>query len=331
MRVLVLSGSGFIGRHVVAALIEAGHEVVVGTRNPSRVARKLPPATRDCERRAVRFEQMTLPNHWDRVLENIDVVVNCVGILRERWAEKYEVVHHLAPAVLTKACASLGVTRLIHVSALGLHAGARSGFLISKLRGERAIQSSALDWTIVRPSLLDGEDGFGALWLRRMARWPVHFVPADAVGRLAAFNVADLGEAIAALCETTGRSDLREVELGGSEVVTMRELLAALRRAFGYPPATCLSVPVWLALLASRICDLLHFSPFSFGHLELLRRDNVARHSLLPQLLKHPPRSLGMRDYGDGTRAWTGAKVISSKATSPSATGTPGACSPAKS
>ena len=39
MRVLVLGGAGFIGRHVVAALMARGHEAIVGTRDPGRAAR----------------------------------------------------------------------------------------------------------------------------------------------------------------------------------------------------------------------------------------------------------------------------------------------------
>jgi hypothetical protein len=64
----------------------------------------------------------------------MDVVINCVGILRQRFGESYEAIHHLMPAALAQACAQSSV-RLIHTSALGLHEGAKSRFLSSKLRG----------------------------------------------------------------------------------------------------------------------------------------------------------------------------------------------------
>lgn len=303
MRVLVLGGVGFIGRQVVTALIARGHDAIVGTRHPKRGARKLPPGVHGCEMRAARFERLTAPGAWSSLLKDVHAVVNCVGNLRQRGRETYERVHHLAPAALVKDCARLGVRRLVHVSALGLHAGARSGFLISKLRGEQAIKASGLDWSIVRPSLLDGEGGFGARWMRMIARCPVHFVPADAKGRIAALDVSDLGEVIASLCETVDRSDLAEVELGGLALRTMAEQLAALRRLYGHPPAILVQVPPWFARLASHACDLLHFSPFSFGHLELLRRDNVPRVNLLPYLLKRNPKAIGREER---TRETTG-------------------------
>ncbi len=302
MKVLVLGGAGFIGRHVVGALIAGGHSPVVGTRHPTRAGRRLPPEAQGCERRPARFEKLTVPGSWDALLKGIDVVVNCVGILRERGRETYERVHHEAPVALARDCARLGVRRLIHVSALGLRAGARSRFLRSKLRGEAAIRASGLDWTIVRPSLLDGEGGFGARWMRRVARWPVHVVPAEARGLIAALDVGDLGVAIAALCGMRDRRDLAEVELGGLARRTMGDQLAALRRAYGHGPALRVALPPVLARLASHVCDLLHFSPYSFGHLELLRRDNVPGVNRLPELLKRAPKAVGIdeRRHGAG-------------------------------
>jgi len=293
VKVLVLGGAGFIGRHVVTALLACGHEVVIGVRDIGRATKKLPSAVRQCELRRVRFEQLTEPADWSPLLENMDGVVNCVGILRERGVESYERVHHLAPAALAESCARLGIARLVHVSALGLHAEARSGFLTSKLLGEEAIKRSSVDWTIVRPSLLDGEGGFGARWMRMVARWPIHFLPADATGKIAPLDVGELGEAITALCETSGRDGLREVELGGPDLHTMGEYLATLRTALGRSPAVCLSAPAWLARVSSHLCDLLHFSPFSFGHLELMRRDNAPKMNLLPFLLKRAPKAVG--------------------------------------
>lgn len=291
MTLLVLGGTGFIGRHVAGALAARGHVVVIGTRRPRRAARRLPAALHPCERREVHFERLTSPEAWRPLLCRIDTVINAVGILRERGSETYERVHHLAAGALAAACARRAI-RLIHISALGLHDGARSRFLRSKLAGERAVAACGSNYSIVRPSLLDGEGGFGARWFRRVARWPVHFMPADARGRIAALHVRDLGEAVAVLCEKRAAAEWREVELGGSALLTTGEYLAALRPA-GLAPAVRITVPVRIARLASHLCDLVHFSPFSYGHLELMRRDNAPRHNLLPALLGRAPTPLG--------------------------------------
>ena len=293
MTTLVLGGAGFIGRHVAAALAKRGHSVVIGSRHPSRASRRLPTCLHGCERREIHLERLGSPEAWKPLLCGVDTVVNAVGILRERGAETYERVHHHAPAVLAAACAR-GAIRLVHVSALGLHAGTLSGFLTSKLAGERAIATCGSNYSIVRPSLLDGEGGYGAVWFRRVARWPVHFIPVEALGRMAPLDVRDLGEAIAVLCERGGEGR-REVELGGSARRTMAEHLASMRALHDARPALHIPVPRFLARLGAHVCDLLHFSPFSFGHLELLRRDNVPQVNLLSALIGRTPTPVGAR------------------------------------
>jgi uncharacterized protein YbjT (DUF2867 family) len=291
VRVLVLGGAGFLGRHVVAALEARGHAVTLGVRRPHAFQQLGAPAP---ERRwcVTRFERLIEPGAWSGILDGIDVVANCVGILRERGRETYDRVHHLAPAALAAACARRGVARLVHVTALGLCDEARSVFIRSKLAGEREMRAFGDAVSIVRPSLLAGEGGYGAKWIARVARWPVHCVPEDATGRIAVVDVRDVGEAIATLCTLPGNAMWREVELGGSTSLTMADYLAKLRAASGRLPAWRVVIPASWARLASHACDLFHLSPFSYGHLELLRRDNVADPNRLPELLRRAPRGV---------------------------------------
>lgn len=293
LRVLVLGGGGFIGRYAVAALLAQRDDVSIGSRHPERLDRRLPDAARACPRRRARFEQLLVAEDWRPLLEDIDVVVNCVGILRPRGRETYQRVHHLAPAALAEACRRAG-KRLVHVSALGLQAPMRSGFLRSKADGEAALRRSGADCCIVRPSLLDAEaGGYGAAWIRRVARWPLHAIPADATGRIAALDVRDLGLALAALARKprlARENGPAEYELGGTTALALGDYLAAMRLDLTGRPARRLPVPGLLARLASHACDLLHLTPFSFGHWELLRRDNVPTHNALPDLLGRPPR-----------------------------------------
>lgn len=296
-RVLVLGGGGFIGRHAVAALLARGARVEVGSRHPARLDRRLPALAHDCPRRQARLERLLAPEAWRGLVEGVDVVVNCVGILRQRGRETYRRVHHLAPAALAEACRRAG-TRLVHVSALGLHPPMRSRFLRSKADGEAALRASGVDGCIVRPSLLDAErGGYGAAWIRRVARWPVHALPADARGRIAVLDVRDLGEALAALAfrpRLAEGTTLAEFNLGGEDEPTLQDYLAHLRALTGAPPARVLRIPAWLARLGSHACDLLHLTPYSFGHWELLRRDNVPGTNALPMLLGRAPRAIGL-------------------------------------
>lgn len=287
LRVLVLGGTGFIGRHAVAALHASGAQVAIGSRHPSRHEAAYPFAVLHL----VRFEQLQQPDAWAVLLKGVDVVVNCVGILRQRPNESYDDIHHRAPAALAVACASTNI-RLIHTSALGLHEGAKSRFLSSKLLGERAIAASGSDYAIVRPSLLDGEGGFGARWLRGLSRSPVHFIPRGARGGIAAMAATDLGKAFAALAAFPSLTSHREVELGGTRRYGYAEYLRELRADYTGTRALQIPLPNWAARVGAHVCDVLHFSPFSYGHWILLQRDNVPAPNRLPELLGREPLAI---------------------------------------
>ena len=284
LRILVLGGTGFVGRHVVAALNILPVQVLIGSREPARYESTYP----DAEFQSVRFERLLTTDAWASLVSDVDVVVNCVGILRQRPHESYDDVHHRAPAALAQACADARL-RLIHTSALGLHDGAKSRFLSSKLLGERAVAASGCDYSIVRPSLLDGEGGFGAAWLRGLSRSPVHFIPRAACGKIAAMAASELGEAIAALALLPSFEKYREVELGGTRCYEYAEYLRELRSRYIDSKALQIPVPNWMARIGAHACDGLHFSPFSYGHWILLQRDNVPLPNRLQELLGRVP------------------------------------------
>jgi NADH dehydrogenase len=293
MRVLVLGGFGFLGRHVVAALLARNHTVVIGSRHGPGHGYD-DPADDPHERREARFERLTSPDAWAPLLGDVDAVVNCVGILRETGRATYERVHLVAPAALAMACAEAGIRRLIHVSALGLRRDARSRFILSKLRGEIALKRSPVPCSIVRPSLLEGPGGYGSRWLRRVASWPIHFVPADAAGRIAVIDVRDVADAIAVLCGRPPPRRGQVLELGGRSNFTIDEYLTMLRHIQGNGRrARKVVVPAGLARVAAHACDLLRLTPFSFGHLELMRQHNVPAFNMLPRLLERAPHGLG--------------------------------------
>ncbi len=284
-KILVLGGRGFIGRHVVKHLNRLGAEVLIGTRTkPNKCAEN---------ERSIQFHKATGNQDWLTLTSEVDTVINTVGILRERFRETYESVHHTAIADLAKACHT-SKTRLIHISTLGLDCEVRSRFLTSKERGELALKKSGADWAIVRPSVIDGDGGFGAKWFRRLANWPVHMVPAHAIHKITPLTANDLGEAIAklALADTLGTSETeREYNLGGDETFTLPEYLNALAEK---RPIARFAIPAFFARLVAHVCDVLHATPYSFGHHDLLNRDNVAQNNRLTELLKRPATRIGV-------------------------------------
>ena len=282
--VLVIGGRGFIGRHIVDQLKAIGANVIIGSRNHQ------PPHQHEI--RKVRFHELNNHKQCDEFLNGIDIVINAVGILRQRIGETYDQIHHLAVNHLVSACANNGI-KYIHVSTIGLSNPFKSRFLKSKKLGEQAIKNSQADWYICRPSIVDGDDGYGAKWFRRVARWPIHIAPANAIARLAPIHAKDLGEAIAKI---TLQTDLpktnqeRIYELGGEHQMTMLEYLQTLKKGL---PMLIIKVPTWIARLSSHLLDLLHLTPYSFGHYELLQFDNCPKTQQATLLLGRQCRELG--------------------------------------
>ena len=285
MKVLVLGGNGFIGSNIVAKLQFQGAEVIVAGRKTALQSNQL----------QVKMQNMQQVSDWLPMINSVDVVINSVGILRERKAESYKDIHTYAVKSLANACAQLNV-KLIHISAIGLSANAKSGFITSKYWGEQAILASGANAVVVRASLLDGEGGFGAKWFRRVASWPIQIVM-QSPGLVAPLQVSDLGEAVANLAlnnlQTPNIIEPSIVELGGSEILSIPAYLQLLRLRDGKRKAFQLDAPKWLVRMISHIFDVFALTPLSFGHFELMQGRNVPVKNWLPILLKRAPTLVG--------------------------------------
>lgn len=173
MRVLITGAYGFIGMHVVAALLRAGHVPVAAVRG-SRAA--MP----GMDSVACDFTRDVDAAAWRPRLAGIDAVVNCAGILREARAGDFERVHATVPLALAQACRDAGVRRLVQVSALGDPRDAE--FVASKHRGDEAILRSGIDAVVLRPSVVYSTRGSygGTTLLRGLAALPLIPLPGAA-------------------------------------------------------------------------------------------------------------------------------------------------------
>ena len=269
MRVLVIGAHGFIGSAIAAALRRAGHEIVRGVR-ASHTATPIP-GERDlvCDMARDLVEEIWLPR-----LEGIDAVVNCAGILRERNGDTFETVHVDAPLALFRACVRANVRRVVQISALG---DPQDGeFVASKHRCDAALAALALDWVILRPSVVYSTRGSygGTSLLRALAALPCLAIPGDGASYLQPIAIEDLARAVSAILE---RPDVRNetFELVGPDVITLAEYLRAWRAWLGYPSARECRVPSSLVRVAAQFGEWFGRGPFGLTMLRMLKRGNV--------------------------------------------------------
>ena len=252
-RVLVLGANGFIGSHLAAALSADGWSVRAGARRIAEPARRAP----GFDWVAADFSRLTTAEAWAPLLAGVSAVVNCVGVLQDGGGDSTRAAHVDGPRALIAACEAVGVSRLIHISAVGADDAAGTDYARTKAETERLVQASSLDWLILRPSLVVDRAAFGGTGLiRALAAFPL-IIPV--VGGDQSFRPIPLGDLSAAVVAALkpGAVSRETLDMPGPEAVTMAQTVRLYRGWMGLRPAPVVRVPRALAAPALAIGDLL--------------------------------------------------------------------------
>jgi NADH dehydrogenase len=186
--VLVLGGSGFVGRHVVAALAASGIRVTVPSRHRERAKHLLPLPTVE-----VVETDIAAPGVLEGLARDQHAVINLVGILHGDFSR----VHVELPRRVVAACRVRGVKRLLHMSALGVSSSAPSEYLRSKATGEQAVLAAPdLAVTAFRPSVIFGPEDSFLNTFAALARWFAVLPIACPQARFQPVYVADVARAM---------------------------------------------------------------------------------------------------------------------------------------
>ena len=263
--ILVLGGSGFVGQHVCEKLQREGWTVTVPTRRAinAKSVQHLPGLT---VIEANAHDEATLT----RLLPGHDAVVNLIAILHGSEAA-FEHVHVALAQKLARACVASGVTRLVHVSALGVALDSPARYQRSKARGEAALRAAALDLTVLRPSVIFGAgDRFLNLFAQLQSVFPV--VPlAGAGARFQPVWVEDVAQAVVSSLQQSS-SIGQTFECAGPEVLTLADLVRVAGR-YGSHQRPILALPDGLGRLQAMLMELAPGEP-------LMSRDNLAAMSV---------------------------------------------------
>jgi NADH dehydrogenase len=266
--VLVLGGSGFVGRHLVSRLVRAGKRVVVPTRRRESARHLILLPTVDVVEGNI-HDPATLA----RLAAGASAVVNLVGILNESGRETFARVHTELAQKIVAACRAAGVRRFVQMSALNADPEGPSRYLRSKGEAEAAIVASGLDWTIFEPSVIFGrEDRFLNLFATLERHLPVMAIAA-AQTRFQPVFVGDVAH-----CFDHALADDATIEqkypLCGPDVYTLRELVAFVGKLTGHE-RPIVALPTALGRLQARVLELLPGTPMSRDNLASMRKDSV--------------------------------------------------------
>ena len=275
--VTIYGGSGFVGRYIARRMAKQGWRVRVAVRNPNEAMFVKPYGV-------VGQVEPVFCNIRDdasvrQVMTGADAVVNCVGTFDARGKNNFDAVQNEGATRIARLAAEEGVSRMVHISAIGADAESASEYARSKAAGESGILSHLPNAVILRPSIVFGpEDGFFNRFAEMARLGPVLPV-VGAATRFQPVFVDDV--AAAAEAGILGRAAPGIYELGGPEAATFRELmiqmLEIIRRR-----RLILNMPFWFARIMAglfRVGNALSLgivkAPITADQVESLKVDNV--------------------------------------------------------
>jgi len=290
MRVLVIGGTGFVGRCVVSRLVAAGHVVHVPTRRLTN-ARELQVHPTVTVLQADVHDAVAL----NKLVAGCDAVINLVGILHSRMGQPYgadfERAHVQLPRQIAQACCLHQVKQLIHISALGADTHGPSGYLRSKAAGEQAIRevfaaqpaNATGTFTFLRPSVIFGPDDQFMNMFARLARvFPV-LPMAGAKARMQPVYVGDVATAVVHVLGNP-RAAAQTYELAGPRIYTLGELVELAALWSGHPRSV-IDMPMSLGRMQAFMFECLPGVPLmSRDNLDSLTVDNVSQAPMNPEL-----------------------------------------------
>ena len=240
--VTIFGGSGFVGRYIARRMAKEGWRVRVAVRNVNEAMFVRPYG-------AVGQVEPVFCNIRDddsvaAVTNGADAVVNCVGVLDETGKNTFAAVQAEGAARIARIAAAHGVSRMIHISAIGANSDADSAYSRTKAAGEAGVLEHMPNAVILRPSIIFGsEDQFFNRFAGMSRLGPILPV----IGADTKFQPVYVDDvAAAAVQAVVGKAPAGVYELGGPDVHSFRELmqlmLGIIRRR-----RLIVNTPFWMA------------------------------------------------------------------------------------
>jgi len=237
----VFGSNGYLGRAIVNRLGKVGSSVIVPYRGDETTFRELK-VMGDLGQIAPLPFDLRQPETIAQAMSHSNVVVNLIG---SRWGTKnfsLDMVNHQSAKMIAEMASEMGVERMIHVGALGVHEDSESEFSRSKAKGERAVREAFPGATILKPAEVFGYYDRWIMKYANLLRFHPFFPLPSPERRVQPLFVKDFAEALMHCLENPATIG-KEYELGGPEVFTHKELVERISKHVDIPARHALALP----------------------------------------------------------------------------------------
>jgi NADH dehydrogenase len=258
VRLLITGGSGFVGRHLVARALRAGHHVTLLSRDPQAAQRALATPTSGAPGTLeLRRADLARPADLAGLAQaaSPQAVVHLAALIHGTPEALRAANVAATRALLAELARADPRPRLVHVSSFAVEDIPPTPYSESKLEGERVVREGPLPWVVLRPSLVygPGDEGNTRPLVARL-RAGSHWLPAGGRTRIQPVHVEDLAEACLAAAQAPQAAG-RTYRIGGPEAVAVGDFRRAVREASG-GRAAIRAIPLPLFALAARVLAL---------------------------------------------------------------------------
>ena len=268
MNILILGGTGFVGRAICSKLVADGHSITVPTRRRDN-ARALFPLP------SVTIEEVDASDlaTLTRLVSGKDAVINLVGILNGN----FERIHVTLTATILGACKATGVTRYLHMSALGASANGPSEYQKSKAKAEILVRASGLDFTIFAPSVIFGRGDAFLNKFAHMVRLTPPFMPMVLPGASAKFQPVAVDDVARAFVVAINNESTycQRYELVGPKVYTLKQLVTYVM-ALAHDRHMIIALPGFATSILASILQFVPTKPLTPDNVKSMSVDNIS-------------------------------------------------------
>ena len=268
MNILILGGSGFVGRAICSKLVMAGHSITVPTRkrDNARALFPLPSVT-------VVEANVYDANALAHLAHGKDAVINLVGILNGNFERAHVTLTQNAVAT----CQTAGVSRYIHMSALGASEDGPSAYQKSKARADAIVRDSGLNFTIFAPSVIFGRGDSFLTKFANMVGFLPPLMPMMLPGASARFQPVWVDDVARAFVASIGdKSSLgQRYELVGPKVYTLKELVAYVM-LLAHNKHMIIGLPGFATYILASVLQYVPTQPLTPDNVKSMSVDNVS-------------------------------------------------------